>query len=181
MNLASICGVTQALYQGRICRIDYLSSNSQTTDRRIAPHSIFQVGLHWYIRAYCYSEKEYRTFKLNRINRSIIETGIPSPRCSIKNDSEWNSETPIVLVANPFAKNPESVAFDYGLVNKTVCGRRCQTFMIKNCLRLMFYDLYRVLPGELLEALECSSNDVLVKKQLALQYPLIEHDIPTVL
>jgi len=172
INLLDVCGVTQALSQGRLCEIDYLSSSNHSLNRRIAPHAIFQVGQSWYIRAYSFSDDEFRTFKLNRILRSKLHREITSPRNRADKDNDWNENISINLIANQHSKNPLSIEFDYGLDCIDEHGKKYKSFQIKKCMELMFYKLYCVMPKEICSLISRGQCDREMKAQIALLFPL---------
>lgn len=57
-----------AIKEGRSIAIRYTKENGQSSIRTIRPESSFVSGRHTYIRAYCESRKDTRTFRLDRID-----------------------------------------------------------------------------------------------------------------
>ena len=87
----------QAWQNHEICRITYLSSQNNLTERRFEPHTlVFSDGL-WYSKGYCHTKHGVRTLALPRM-KSVSPTGIsftPDPKIirSVTEDTLFNPET----------------------------------------------------------------------------------------
>ena len=66
----SVTFFENAIENKKIVRISYLSRNGIISERDVEPHTlILKQGL-WYVYAYCLSRKEFRLFKLGRIEKA---------------------------------------------------------------------------------------------------------------
>lgn len=114
-----VSAVTRAMVRGTPIDIEYASGSSGATKRMVVPHSLFQGGGVWYVRAFDALRSEYRTFRLNRIRNveNICEKQkplIPSV------DSEWEKLITLTLAPHPRRENQEALREDLGLTDKPV-------------------------------------------------------------
>lgn len=58
----------QAILSGRSLRITYVNAQAQESEREVFPLKLVFKSKAWYLQAYCQDKKDYRTFKINRIN-----------------------------------------------------------------------------------------------------------------
>ena len=87
----SVTFFENAIENKKIVRISYLSRNGIISERDVEPHTlILKQGL-WYVYAYCLSRKEFRLFKLGRIEKAN-DTGKVFIRRSIEKIKETLNE-----------------------------------------------------------------------------------------
>lgn len=114
-----VSSVTRAMVCGKPIDIEYASGSSGGTKRTILPHSLFQGGGAWYIRAFDALRSEHRTFRLNRIRS--VENGqgqLTYPRDNL--DAEWKKQITLTLAPHPRRENQEALREDLGLIDKLV-------------------------------------------------------------
>ncbi len=119
-KLKNIHHLLRALYLEKQVEIEYISRSSGRSTRTIAPHSLIKTGCFYYIRAYDYKSKGFRSFKLNRVVKStVLENNTPSENESLIADDEWNNTVQLKVVVNPNQSTDtiESIEFDFGLIN----------------------------------------------------------------
>jgi predicted DNA-binding transcriptional regulator YafY len=69
--------ILQSVHKKRVINITYYSDHKQkTSERKIEPVGIFFSRTNWYLIAFCLSCKDYRTFRVDRI-QNIVELEIP--------------------------------------------------------------------------------------------------------
>ncbi len=56
-----------AILQKHMITFSYSSSYGETKDRKVYPLQMVFKGVAWYLRAFCVSKNDYRTFKINRM------------------------------------------------------------------------------------------------------------------
>ena len=87
----SVTFFENAIENKKIVRISYLSRNGIISERDVEPHTlILKQGL-WYVYAYCLSRKEFRLFKLGRIEK-VNDTGKVFTRRSTEKIKETLNE-----------------------------------------------------------------------------------------
>lgn len=111
--------VTRAMVGGKPVDIEYASGSSGGTKRTIIPHSLFQGGGAWYIRAFDALRLEYRTFRLSRV-RSAENSKESLTRFRGKPDTEWENQITLTLAPHPRRENQEALREDLGLNDKPV-------------------------------------------------------------
>ncbi len=74
VNPETFMPLFKAWQEHKVCRIDYLDSRGNSTERDFEPHSlIFYEGI-WYTKGYCRTRKDNRTLVLPRM-KSVHPTG----------------------------------------------------------------------------------------------------------
>lgn len=106
----------------RACRasssleIGYSSMNNPSSSRRtISPHTLVYTGFRWHVRAFCYTNRDYRDFILSRISES--EPRIASDTLDLPPDQTWLENITFQLIPNPKLSNAQQklVERDYGM------------------------------------------------------------------
>lgn len=57
-----------AIINNKIIEFEYFSSKGEKTSRRIEPTKLSFKAKAWYLRGFCLTRKEYRTFKITRMS-----------------------------------------------------------------------------------------------------------------
>ena len=113
--------MTRAMVLGNGINIDYVSGTSGASHKTLYPHSIFKSGGAWYFRAYDAGNRQFRTFRFNRISR-CEQTTAPemTDAASSRHDTEWQTPTVLSLGPHPKHPHPEALALDLGLAENSV-------------------------------------------------------------
>ena len=64
--------VERAIVDRRVLRIRYTDKHDQPTERTVEPVAVVQVGLHWYLSAWCRLREGVRAFRLDRISEAYL-------------------------------------------------------------------------------------------------------------
>lgn len=115
-KLIKVSAVLRALTAGQVVEIEYVSRSSGHSTRQIIPHTLILTGVFSYIRGFDRLRGEFRTFKLNRIIGSSIQTSKPITSETVDNDVEWQQDIELTIVSND-AHGNEAIDYDYGLIN----------------------------------------------------------------
>lgn len=80
--------VRQAVEQDRLLAFAYTAREHNSSRRVVEPHQLILKEQTWYLRAYCRSREDFRTFRLQRIREAQIlgESFIPRPFTQELND-----------------------------------------------------------------------------------------------
>lgn len=70
----------------------YTDSSGNKTFRRVEPYSLVLKGQKWYLYAWCLVRKDFRLFKLSRINEMTISDKIFIPKEVILEQLPWDSD-----------------------------------------------------------------------------------------
>ena len=70
----------QAILNRKVIQFDYFNSYGEETHRNIEPNKIYFRGQAWYLFGYCRVKKDYRYFKLTRIQNLKLEDEYFTPR-----------------------------------------------------------------------------------------------------
>lgn len=80
-EIAPILKAFQAsIFKKRLVSFDYIDKNGAATNRTVEPYELHFSESSWYLRGYCLHRKSFRTFKLSRIDRPIMEERTFAPR-----------------------------------------------------------------------------------------------------
>lgn len=141
-KLNNIYHLLRALSLQKQVEIEYISRSSGRSIRTIAPHSLIKTGCFYYIRAFDYKSKEFRSFKLNRVVKSAVTNYAPSYNEQKSVDDDWNQTVQLRIVVNP-NQSPdtiEAIEFDFGLDNGKI------TIEIKKALVHFFLMDWNIAP-----------------------------------
>lgn len=110
----------RAARECRVLSISYFSSKGEELDREIEPHVIVFKEFAWYTIAFCRLRKEFRTFKVSRI-QDIKTVPAKFNRKEVPQDLSWTSFSSgkpekIILVFEKKAKSRVEDNFDWNLV-----------------------------------------------------------------
>ncbi|GGG68137.1 helix-turn-helix transcriptional regulator [Paenibacillus radicis (ex Gao et al. 2016)] len=64
----------EAIMQGRLLTFDYIDGSGVRTTRMVEPYQLHFSEMSWYLKGYCLSRMEYRTFKLSRTDHLNIDS-----------------------------------------------------------------------------------------------------------
>lgn len=82
----------QAVEERRRTAIEYISFNGQSQNRIIEPASLILKGTVWYVQAYCTLRKDFRVFRLSRIQHAALtEEKFEPLEAPVVEKFQWNS------------------------------------------------------------------------------------------
>lgn len=104
-DLVLLAALQQMIADSQSCTIRYLvRRRDEVTERTIEPHRIFSIDSTWYVRAWCRSKEEMRSFRLDGIQS--MENAGPQ-QVPLSDDSPLGGYTPgasdreVTVVADP--------------------------------------------------------------------------------
>lgn len=105
---------SRAISNKTCLEVIYVSLSKEIKVRKIAPHSFFESETNWYVRAYCFSNNQFRNFKLSRFsNIKALNERRPLISEPIK-DEQWNRWVNLIL--EPRHQNDtNTIVHDYGM------------------------------------------------------------------
>ncbi|WP_439482852.1 helix-turn-helix transcriptional regulator [Cyclobacterium plantarum] len=122
-------GVLDSLSENKLIEICYTSFvEEQTTTRILEPIGVYFAFEQWYMIAYCRLRKDYRTFRLDRINGLKVmgekfEGEHPSLQTYLeKIEKEENLTKVVIATKKSMVKYLHSQLYDQGFVLKEDCG-----------------------------------------------------------
>jgi hypothetical protein len=115
-----VSSITRAINQQTTISISYASRVSGQTERSIAPHSVFEVSKHWYVRAFDYHAHEFRTFKMSRITTSASHSSLVKNEERKEADLQWGDIVLLTIAPKSNLAHKAPILFDLGLHDKPV-------------------------------------------------------------
>ncbi|RTR30663.1 helix-turn-helix transcriptional regulator [Shewanella atlantica] len=121
-KLDDLSNITRAISNEHTLKVDYHSVGNGHSTKKLLPHSIFDNGIHWYMRAYDLEKEKFRSYALTRIvaSKIIISDEIKANKSSKSRDESWNRIVNLEIVPHPNrknVKNPETIALDFNMEN----------------------------------------------------------------
>lgn len=113
MPLPLVSVITRCIYQHRKMTAKYASLSSGIRMRTLSPMALVNDGLRWHIRCYDHEHQEFRDYNLARFSE-VKEGDLSDVR--LDQDSEWNNEVTLKLIAHPKSEHPETVRMDYDII-----------------------------------------------------------------
>ncbi|HHF3144172.1 TPA: helix-turn-helix transcriptional regulator [Vibrio diabolicus] len=108
--------ITRAISNGNTLAIEYWAVKNGNSNKHLIPHSIFDNGIHWYMRAYDREKNEFRSYALTRIESAKIDNNF-SPEVNRKlEDHQWSRIVNLELIPHPNRKNvrePRAIEHDF--------------------------------------------------------------------
>ncbi len=116
-TIGTVPVLTRAIHLNQLVQCKYISTSSGESSKTIAPHSLFDTGLHWYFRGYDRNKGRFADFAIPRIKgiRALSERVIEGEEKS--NDREFNTMVTLKIAAHRNQAHPEAIEFDYGMTN----------------------------------------------------------------
>ncbi len=112
-------GIVRAISEKRRIEVTYSSMHSPEPEARIiAPHSLVDTPLKWYVRAYCEKNRDYRDFALSRFEDE--PEFLDKSQNLITDDVHWCTPVNLVLQAHPSLNQHQRrlIENDYGMINE---------------------------------------------------------------
>lgn len=108
--------ITRAISIGTEIKTVYRSVKNGQSEKRLAPHALFDNGVHWYMRAFDLDKKQFRAYALTRICSAYIDRQAQEfPDLKLK-DFQWSRMVSLELIPHPNRKNvphPETIDHDF--------------------------------------------------------------------
>jgi len=154
----------ESIAQHKMVNMDYQSGTYSTAvHREIEPVGVFHQGNYWYFIAYCHLRKDYRQFRIDRIQRiQLASTPFTRTHKSLSHYLEKEEPAPTITIriAVPlaYARYMEWERSYYGFVSEEIIDTEVMmTFACRNMEQefarwyLMFADQARILEPEKLK------------------------------
>lgn len=113
-----------------ILNVKYKKSDGSISDRRLEPIGCYHQYNNWYLIAYCQSQTDYRTFKINRIDSlHILEEYFDSKHISLREyidrqDETWKNQDLFQMIEvafeEPYVKYAENRKNYFGFIEQTI-------------------------------------------------------------
>ena len=117
----------RAARECRVCRMSYFSTKGEELDREIEPHIIVFKEFAWYIIAWCRLRKEFRTFRVSRIQDIQLApdgfTRKEAPQKLSWNTFKSGKPEKVILVFKKKAKSRVEDNFDRRFIKYLEDGR----------------------------------------------------------
>ncbi|MGF1729487.1 helix-turn-helix transcriptional regulator [Photobacterium kasasachensis] len=112
-NLATI---TRSISSRAVLITKYYSVKNGFSLKKLIPHSIFDNGTRWYMRAWDIEKKSFRSYALSRILSSEVSDTLDDHADLKLLDHQWNRMVKLELVPHPNKKNvscPQTIEHDF--------------------------------------------------------------------
>lgn len=114
---AKVASIRNAIESFKEIEFVYTDSSGNRTCRRVEPYSLVLKGQKWYLYAWCLVRKDFRLFKLSRINEMTASDTIFTPREVLMEqlpwDSDWQKTEDMVELELVFEKELESIVDEW--------------------------------------------------------------------
>lgn len=107
-----IAGISRAILNKKILKIDYCSMSSGSSIKKIAPHSMFHNDLKTYVRCYDLERSKFLDLVIGRISHSYEENTVTPESFQVNADTEWNTYLSLELVVHPRITHKEAIQRD---------------------------------------------------------------------
>jgi len=112
-----VAAFSQGIHLQKVIECNYYSASSGKKTRHLVPHSIFDTGLHWYVRAYDKSRDRFSDFALTRMLKATLLNEPPVDSELQEHDAAFNDIVTLIITAHPKQEQSEAIEFDYGMKN----------------------------------------------------------------
>jgi len=131
----------KAIDEGFGIKFIYHSLNSANKKHRtVYPHSVINSSYRWHFRGWEEESNAFKDFNLSRISLESIElTKVTNELADSKNDTAWNEEIVVFLIANPSLSDAEReiISMDFnmkdGILN-VVCRKALLLYTLNSYL-----------------------------------------------
>lgn len=112
-----IADLTRAILNNNIININYYSMTSGQSDKKVAPHAMFNNDLKTYFRCYDFTHSKFLDLVVGRII-TISGTNDIAP-CYAQNhsDIDWNTFLSLELVVHPKVKHKKAIERDMQMID----------------------------------------------------------------
>lgn len=115
-NIENLANITRAISNGNALDIKYRSVKNGFSNKTVIPHSLFDNGIHWYMRVYDKKRERFIDCALTRVESTSINPTSPSTKEKKSSDHQWNRIVKLELVPHPNrinVKNPKTIEYDF--------------------------------------------------------------------
>lgn len=115
-SIETLSSLTRAISCKTLLEVKYRSVKNGLSNKLLAPHSLFDNGVRWYVRAFDLAREEFRTFALTRIVSTEHEEKELLQTQSITHDHQWNRMVYLEIIPHPNRKNvqePDTIIHDF--------------------------------------------------------------------
>jgi hypothetical protein len=117
-DISIVARIVQAIFTNKAIDVSYSSSTGSRNFHQLVPHSIFDDGLIWHVRAYDRNICLFKDFELRRLAQVNFLTGKLSLSESKAEDEQWMTFAELQLVPHPKnVKHSNLVKQDFGMTN----------------------------------------------------------------
>jgi len=116
-SIETISALTRAIHLNRVIECTYTSTSSGKSAKVIAPHSLFDTGLHWYFRGYDRNKTRFADFAVPRIIDIKVLTEQPRENEEKRLDPYFNKILSLKIAAHKNQAHPKTIEFDFGMEN----------------------------------------------------------------
>ena len=109
-----VSAITRCISQRLSAKCNYLSLTSGEKERVLSPVATVHDGLRWHVRCFDHEAKKFKDYNLARFVSVVESTGT---EVSLESDNNWNKIVEIKLVAHPKLSNPETIEWDYHMMD----------------------------------------------------------------
>ncbi len=124
LNLPScdiLAYITRAIHNKQAIKINYRSLSSGLTQRELVPHTLLDNGLRWHVRGFDRQQNKFSDFVINRIDKpSLLNRNLITESETKVADLQWHCIVELRLVPHPALQHPETIEYEYGMVNGTL-------------------------------------------------------------
>lgn len=114
-NVDLITRAVQAILNEQVLDVSFVSSQNHRTFHQLAPHSIFDGGANWYLRAFDRQTNQFKSFELTRLT-DVNMLKLEQLETEAKEyDKEWGTMVELHLVPHPQYAHPELIRKDFGM------------------------------------------------------------------
>lgn len=103
----------QAILSKKLLSFEYLSSLNKRSKRIVEPYKLWFKEKHWYLKAYCLSKNEIRTFRFSRMRKvKILEEQFEPRVLDLLNKDEYQTSYPTTEVVMKVSHDMEYRVMD---------------------------------------------------------------------
>jgi predicted DNA-binding transcriptional regulator YafY len=129
---ALLLNLTEAIHHQQRVKLSYRSYEGTTTQRKVDPYGVTGWRGHWYLVGYCHLRRDYRTFRLDRVQQAdvLTETFAKEPEFDYRaylrqaHGNALPSWSVVVVFDAPLHVMQEKIPPAYGTLTATPSGVR---------------------------------------------------------
>lgn len=130
-----------------VINLEYQKADGTYSDRKIEPIGCYHQANKWYLIAFCQKQKDYRTFKMNRIiSLAVLEEHFDTKHIGLQDyikrqEEAWKNQQNIQLFEiafkGPFVEFAEQRKFYFGFVEQTIIGEATHMKFLNTSVEIM--------------------------------------------
>lgn len=114
-NIELVTRIIQAVLKKRVLDVSYASPTNLGNVHQLVPHSIFDGGSKWYLRAFDRNASAFNDFELTRLTNVNTLKVDPLETEGMDDDKEWTTLVDLHLVPHSKNVHPGLVKRDFGM------------------------------------------------------------------